>query len=380
MALEPGLPIGPSEWRASAAGPFHDCVLRASPRYGVTRLADVTRLDRLGLPVWQSIRPAGRSLSVHQGKGVSHLSARIGALCEAIETDCAERCTADGPRCTFEALSESERAPHLSDYSRDRTQLPRPGTKIEWCIAGDLLTGNIQYLPIDLVSLDLSRKRGPFGRDSTGLALGENAAEAFEAALCEVIERDAVGAWDRSGRSARLTSRISPRSIPFDWFRYWLARFEEQDIAVRIYAPAAIAGLPTLIVSIGGMVEFGNGYRRFSGTAAHSSPEVALFKAMAEAIQSRLTFVAGVRDDIMPSSYDVSPPPDSGGATSAGTRRWEEIAPHPGGWEALASRVAELGYHQIVAKRLDDGEASFAVVKLFVPGLGSLRRHRRIGR
>lgn len=371
------MPIGPPEWRVTATRQFHDRVLHASSRYGVTRLADVTRLDRLGLPVWQSIRPAGRSLSVHQGKGASHLSARIGALCEAIETDCAERCAADGPCCTLEELAELERAPRLSDYANEPSRVPRSGTVIEWCTAFNLLTGDVQYLPFDLISLDLTRRRSVFGRDSSGLALGGSEDEANDAALCELIERDAVGAWDRSTIAERLESSISPETIPFDWFRYWQARFDEQDIAVRIYAPPALADLPTLIVSIGGVVEFGSGYRRFSGTAAHSTPEIALFKAMTEAIQSRLTFIAGVRDDIMPSSYEIAPAPTSTGAGSGGKRIWDEIEPHSCGWETLASRLAELGYPQIVAKRLDDGTDGFEVVKLFVPGLGALRRPRR---
>jgi hypothetical protein len=38
---------------------------------GITRLADVTGLDRVGIPVYQAIRPGSRNLSVSQGKGLS---------------------------------------------------------------------------------------------------------------------------------------------------------------------------------------------------------------------------------------------------------------------------------------------------------------------
>ena len=44
---------------------------------GVTRLADVTDLDRLGVPVFQAVRPWGLSLSVHQGKGLTSESAQM---------------------------------------------------------------------------------------------------------------------------------------------------------------------------------------------------------------------------------------------------------------------------------------------------------------
>ena len=52
---------------------------------GVTRLADVTGLDTIGIPVFQAIRPLARSLSVSQGKGVTRVAARVSALMEAIE-------------------------------------------------------------------------------------------------------------------------------------------------------------------------------------------------------------------------------------------------------------------------------------------------------
>lgn len=36
---------------------------------GITRVADVTGLDDVGIPVHQAIRPASHTLSVSQGKG-----------------------------------------------------------------------------------------------------------------------------------------------------------------------------------------------------------------------------------------------------------------------------------------------------------------------
>ena len=61
------------------------------PLMGITRLADVTGLDRIGVPVFQAIRPLSRSVSVSQGKGLSPDAARASALMEAVETWHAER-------------------------------------------------------------------------------------------------------------------------------------------------------------------------------------------------------------------------------------------------------------------------------------------------
>src|SRR6266536_3026160 len=51
---------------------------------GITRLADVTGLDWVGLPVYQAIRPNSRSLSVSQGKGLTRAQAKASALMESL--------------------------------------------------------------------------------------------------------------------------------------------------------------------------------------------------------------------------------------------------------------------------------------------------------
>ena len=55
------------------------------PDYGITRVADVTGLDVLGVPVAMSVRPLARTLSVSQGKGQTLLLAKISAAMEALE-------------------------------------------------------------------------------------------------------------------------------------------------------------------------------------------------------------------------------------------------------------------------------------------------------
>src|SRR5580700_10048267 len=53
---------------------------------GVTRLADITGLDRIGIPTFSAVVPQGRdSLSVYNGKGATRTDAACGALMEAIE-------------------------------------------------------------------------------------------------------------------------------------------------------------------------------------------------------------------------------------------------------------------------------------------------------
>ncbi|HEV2816617.1 MAG TPA: YcaO-like family protein [Allosphingosinicella sp.] len=360
------------------AASFFQRALVAARLCGVTRLADVTGLDRLGLPVWQAVRPAGRSLSVHQGKGASPEAAKLGALCEAIEAHCAEQAPADGPLCSLADLPPTERAADIGDYCKVRTNQPESGEAIQWCRATDLATGTPQYLPHELVSLDYTRGLPSFfERASNGLGAGASEADALSISLCELIERDAVGEWQRLDRPARVATLVRLDTIPFDWFKAWRERFLSLDIALQVFRLASLADIPVLLCMIGGCEEFGPAYRRFYGTAAHGDAELALFKALAEAIQSRLTLIAGVRDDIMPSYY-ARPRPRPAAMGSPGRLIWDRAAPTPCGPDPIARRLAAHGYRRIAVKRLDDGLDGVAVTKAFVPGLGSSRRTRRL--
>ncbi|MFB2838860.1 YcaO-like family protein [Floridanema evergladense] len=55
------------------------------PAMGITRCANVTGLDRIGIPVYCSIKPRSRMVQIHNGKGLFTIAAKVSALMEAIE-------------------------------------------------------------------------------------------------------------------------------------------------------------------------------------------------------------------------------------------------------------------------------------------------------
>src|SRR5579862_6644062 len=61
-------------------------------KLGISRVTDISRLDRVGVPVFASIRPGAQrgSLCVNAGKGLTAAEARVGAAMEAIEFAMAE--------------------------------------------------------------------------------------------------------------------------------------------------------------------------------------------------------------------------------------------------------------------------------------------------
>jgi ribosomal protein S12 methylthiotransferase accessory factor YcaO len=61
------------------------------PRMGITRLANVTGLDHIGIPVVMACRPNSRSVAVRQGKDMDLDGAKASAAMESIEGYHAER-------------------------------------------------------------------------------------------------------------------------------------------------------------------------------------------------------------------------------------------------------------------------------------------------
>ena len=55
-------------------------ILPLAERMGITRLANVTGLDRIGIPVCMACRPLSRSLAVSQGKGLTLAEAKRPAM------------------------------------------------------------------------------------------------------------------------------------------------------------------------------------------------------------------------------------------------------------------------------------------------------------
>lgn len=374
---------GPADPLRSVRAPALLEPARAAARAaGVTRLAELTRLDCLGLPVWQAVRPMSRALSVHQGKGVSDADAQLGALMEALESHHAEAFEAEGPRCSFEALAAAHRPADLADVAADRRAPPDSRAEQRWVEAVDLSTGEPLFLPFDLVSLDLTRHvPSPFDRSSNGIAAGASRDEAITVALQEAIERDAVTEWRAGGIIGCTASALDPGTLPFDWFHEWRERIRAAGAALRCYRVPSIGGTPVVACELQDFAKEGAPYRATQGSGCHALPELALFKALAEAIQCRATAIAGAREDLPPPAYGSDPGtveigfglPLPRGMTGVS---WSAVEPGPAD---LVAALGEAGYPQIAAVSLAT-LPGIAIAKVHVCGLGGLRRRRRLPR
>ncbi len=77
------------------AFPLEETLRRIEPKVpaaGITRVADITNLDRVGIPVFSCIRPTAEdgAITVYNGKGATVEESRISAIMEGIERYSAE--------------------------------------------------------------------------------------------------------------------------------------------------------------------------------------------------------------------------------------------------------------------------------------------------
>ncbi len=277
------------------------------PRFGITRVANVTGLDRIGIPVWMCIRPNGRSLSVSQGKGLSPELAQASAVMESIESHHAEHMAPPALVGSYRTVRRRHEVVALRRFQPGIRWKAYDDSRPIWWTAGVDLTSEEEVLvPHVRMDLDWSRTHPDAGLilgTSTGLASGNTRAEALCHALFEVVERDAEWHWDRLPAKGQLASELNPDSVNAPMLRRLLDQFANARISVRMWDMTSPAvGIPVYYCSIDDTNPFG-AIRTFGGSGCHLSKDVALSRALTEAAQSRLTFIAGSRDDLFPGEY-----------------------------------------------------------------------------
>lgn len=263
---------------------------------GITRLAEVTRLDVMGIPVWQAIRPCSRNLTVSQGKGVSDDDAKVSALMESIEMFHAE-----SPPCDVVATTRELRAFLRYEIGRlpgrvvDRWPDSLP---IEWSRGRFLDNGEPTLVPRDLITLDFTRKQMGWAiliPTSNGLASGNNVAEAVLHSLYEVIERDAIAATRRTGEY----KAIDPHQFSLPELQAVVRRGRVAGLHLFVEDHTGKAGIPCIVARL----HSSDRWTTFTGSGCNFAPEIATLRAITEAAQSRLTAITGSRDDISELDY-----------------------------------------------------------------------------
>jgi ribosomal protein S12 methylthiotransferase accessory factor YcaO len=378
-------------------------------RAGITRIADLTGLDTLGIPVFAAIRPMGLSLSTQQGKGTSPEAARISALMESLETWSAENIALPVTRGSYRALAkkhapasharrpgaDSEGLAIPRDSSPpirivDVRQLPRAAKRLDldeiwpWIegrrlealsVAAGRSTsmwvqptfGDRVLVPLQAVSLDTTFDEPPvFDVSSNGLGAGNTYGEAILQGACEVLERDAEAAWRRSGSDRRLILDTITDPTVLDL----IGRITRTGARIFIWDLEPRAN----ICAIGcGIMEdprepAWRALGMYQGFGAHWLPDVAITRAIVEAAQTRLTYIAGARDDFFPFDYERATDPELMADI------WSRLAApcdSPVVFDDLARGTPESifdGLDEVIVVNLTHPTLQVPCVKILVPG------------
>lgn len=271
-------------------------------RIGITRVADITGLDRIGIPVMAAYRPDALSVAVSLGKGATPEAARASAVMESIELWHAERPSLPRHAGTARELARTHTLADWSALPLAATAAFDAETPTLWVAARSLLSGATALVPYEAVHTDGSYPEPPgsgfFLCTSNGLASGNTLVEARTHALCELIERDAVTLWHHAGAPA--ATLIAPDTVTDPACRALLARFRDAGFGVVLFDATSEIGVP---VAIAAVFDTHPDIGPQMGMGCHPSRAVALSRALTEAAQSRLTLISGARDDVFRDRY-----------------------------------------------------------------------------
>ena len=354
---------------------------------GITRIGNVTGLDHVGMPTWQVVRPLARSLTVSQGKGLTDELAQASGIMESIELHHAEHFVPRGHRKSLRDAARDQRyvnpvlLPILPAARVDEH------TPVDWIEGLDLASGATRWVPRDCVDLDSVSKRKPrvFLGSSNGLASGNTRTEAILHALCEVVERDQVSIWHarRHFGAEAPPTRLRLDTVSSPACEWLLRACREARLEVAAWYATHDIGIPCFTCTV--LDHRGETFypQRASGHGCHPLRRIALSRAISEALQSRLTHIAGGRDDMFWSLYrDVLPVDNPEGhrltrdfATEPQQVGFDDIPEAPDlatidemlNWGLAALRSA--GFSQVIVVDLAQPRFGVPVVHVTVPGL-----------
>jgi ribosomal protein S12 methylthiotransferase accessory factor len=356
---------------------------------GLTRIANITGLDKLGIPVTISIRPNSHSVATSSGKGTKLEAAITSAAMESLELYCAETINLPEITISYAQIAEQYQVIPLGKLPLREDSLFNVNRPEKWYLGWDILNQNEVAVPVQVVSMNYHRfcyknltELGSFEMGSNGLASGNHFLEAVSSALFELIERDAISCHLEAYRKGYgipgyQMPRVRLETIESPIVKELLAKFEAAEVLPILFDCTVDTEIPVYRAQIydpSGNVPSSHGY------GAHLDPEVAMVRALTEAAQTRAILISGARDDIFHQYYTAlrlqrnrnaeasiveSNPP----TIDAKERRTQATATLEEDIEIIIEKLKQAGLNQVIVFDLSPPEWDISVVRVIVPGL-----------
>lgn len=362
-------------------------------RTGVTRVSDITQLDRIGIPVFNVLRPSINGYTAAHGKGFTRTAARLSAAGESLERWYATCTSTPSFRGTWNELSATytmippERMA-MTPYSFFHKDL-----EIPWTLGWDIGHQEEIPLPLELVRLSpggpdsalMSLDEGfLFQCSSNGLSCGVHFLEAVSQALLEVVERDSVTASTMGARGKGIPGAVFraalPETIPFPKVQELYEKIRSAGVEVLLCDNGTDVGVPTWNCYLFDMEdspgEIGGVAHGMGSSLDH---ETAMIRAVTEAVQGRCVFLSGVRD--------IVPSKEFAGFMNVGARTaFKAMKSSVGEWLDMSGvkdvpfatfeedvhetvrRLSAVGLDRVIVYRLSRPDDPVQAVKVVVPG------------
>ena len=190
-------------------------ILPVSSNIGITRLADITNMDILGIPNFSAVLPGTEDyIWVYSGKGPTRMDAKASALMESIERYSS---LPSGNRKkmiqgSYKEVSKVSKILHPSNVVEPMILEYDDEMIMDFLSGYDLVNNDRILIPAPLALFRYSPKPpaiNPFAYHHTnGLASGNVLEEAICHSLCELIERDATS-----------LAELNASALPYNFLR-----------------------------------------------------------------------------------------------------------------------------------------------------------------
>ncbi len=349
---------------------------------GITRIANVTGLDRIGVPVVMVCRPNSHSIAVSQGKGFTLDAAKASGLMESIETWHAERIELPLKLGNFDDLSLGHPMINIDRLPAMRDSLYHDKLPILWIEGTNLVDESSVWLPYETVHTFYAQPApsgsGCFAQSSNGLASGNHYLEAVSHAICECVERDSTSLWHHKSKSEKDDIKLDLDSVDDEICQELIARLQAANLAVTVWNTTSDSGIPSfdcmLLDPQQTLTHPG------LGAGCHPCKSIALVRALTEAAQVRTTYIAGSRDDLTHREFKPSELEqknrllhriagnNSGVVDFAGIAD-QQFATFEEDVDWMLAQLGNIGIDEVVCVNLNKPTFDIPVVRVVIPGL-----------
>jgi len=351
---------------------------------GVTRVAEITHLDRVGIPVYSAIRPgaADGAVSIYAGKGATKTQAKASAMMESFERYSAELhkdCKQNFVNGTFEDLGKLDNYLHPESLILPKILFDPETVDLEWILSTNLKDDNNILIPANAVYHPYipTNNIKLFQSNTNGLASGNMLEEAVFHGIMEVVERDAWSIFE-SKRVPKPEVNCENTENPI--IQNILAKFKKTGINIKLVNLTADVNITT-IAAVSDDTILKDAALLTLGVGTHLNPEIAVLRALTEVAQSRATQIHGTREDTIRAVF----------MRKAGYERMKRINNH---WFGESETIIELsniknisgksfkddietskhllnkcGFKDILYVDLTRKEIGIPVVRVLIPGM-----------